>query len=95
MIGTWRDGTGSGNDDGGTAMTTTRHLVGLLLGAEEDWPQAFEALTTKLGAFRYRGQQHVLDTERVHIAPFNLRDPARQEIVIAGSPTGTTTRASG
>ena len=22
-----------------------RHLIGLLLGAEEDWPQAFEAIT--------------------------------------------------
>jgi hypothetical protein len=59
-----------------------RHLVGLLLGAEEDWPQAFEAITSRLGMFRYQGQEHVLDTERTHIAPFNLRDPARQEIVI-------------
>jgi hypothetical protein len=63
-------------------MTAQHHLVGLLLGAEEDWPQAFEALTRGLGAFRYRGEEHVLDTERVHIAPFNLRDRARQEIVI-------------
>ncbi len=63
-------------------MTSTHHLVGLLLGAEEDWPQAFEALTRFVGVFCYRGTNHVLDTERVHIAPFNLRDPARQEIVI-------------
>ncbi len=59
-----------------------RHLIGLLLGAEEDWPQAFEAITTRLGTFRYRDQDHALDTERTHIAPFNLRDPARQEVVI-------------
>ena len=32
--------------------------------------------------FRYRGQDHALDTERTHIAPFNLRDKARQEVVI-------------
>jgi hypothetical protein len=61
---------------------TSHHLVGLLLGAEEDWPQAFEALTSRLGAFRHAGTEHVLDTERVHISPFNLRDKARHEIVI-------------
>ena len=63
-------------------MTAQHHLVGLLLGAEEDWPQAFQAITRSVGAFRYRGTEHVLDTERVHIAPFNLRDKARHEVVI-------------
>ena len=63
-------------------MTSQHHLVGLLLGAEEDWPQAFEALTRAVGTFSYRGTDHVLDTERIHIAPFNLRDRARHEIVI-------------
>ena len=38
--------------------------------------------STRLGTFRYRDQDHALDTERVHIAPFNLRDPARHEVVI-------------
>src|ERR687897_3025302 len=61
---------------------TERHLIGLLLGAEVDWPQAFEAITRKLGVFRYQGADHVLDTERTHIAPFNLRDEARQQVVI-------------
>ncbi|CAA9302546.1 MAG: FIG00738105: hypothetical protein [uncultured Friedmanniella sp.] len=63
-------------------MTAQHHLVGLLLGAEEDWPQAFEAITRSVGAFRYRGTEHVIDTERVHIAPFNLRDKARHDVVI-------------
>ncbi len=63
-------------------MSTNRHLVGLLLGAEEDWPQAFEAIVGQLGVFSYRGDQHVIDTERVHISPFNLRDKARHEVVI-------------
>ena len=27
----------------------TDHLVGLLLGAEEDWPTAFQALARRLG----------------------------------------------
>ncbi|HSU37188.1 MAG TPA: hypothetical protein VLJ88_16145 [Propionibacteriaceae bacterium] len=63
-------------------MSTNRHLVGLLLGAEEDWPQAFEAISSQLGVFSYRGEQHAIDTERVHISPFNLRDKARHEVVI-------------
>jgi hypothetical protein len=63
-------------------MSVNRHLVGLLLGAEEDWPQAFEAISSRLGVFRYEGVDHVLDTERVHIHPFNLRDQARHQVVI-------------
>ena len=63
-------------------MSVNRHLVGLLLGAEEDWPQAFEAIAGRLDVFRYEGVDHVLDTERVRIHPFNLRDPARHQVVI-------------
>jgi hypothetical protein len=63
-------------------MSVNRHLVGLLLGAEEDWPQAFEAISNRVGVFRYEGADHVLDTERVHIHPFNLRDRARHQVVI-------------
>jgi hypothetical protein len=60
----------------------TRHLVGLLLGREEDWPRAFESLTRQLGVFEYAGERHVIDTERVLIQPFNLRDKARHDLVI-------------
>ena len=60
-------------------MSDTRHLIGLLLGAEEDWPRAFEAICRRMGIFEYAGARHVLDTERVHIAPFNLRDKARHD----------------
>ena len=63
-------------------MSDTRHLIGLLLGAEEDWPRAFEAIVERVGAFSYANQSHTLDTERVHISPFNLRDPARHTLVI-------------
>src|SRR4249919_635905 len=63
-------------------MSVNRHLVGLLLGAEEDWPQAFEAISSRVGVFRYAGVDHVLDTERVHIHPFNLRDRARHQVMI-------------
>jgi hypothetical protein len=63
-------------------MSVNRHLIGLLLGAEEDWPQAFEAIARRLGVYRYEGADHILDTERVRISPFNLRDHARQQVVI-------------
>jgi len=62
---------------------TTDHLVGLLLGAEEDWPSTFEALARRLGVLRAPdGRQHTLTTERMTIEPFNLRDKARHELVI-------------
>ena len=62
---------------------TTDHLVGLLLGAEEDWPSTFEALARRLGVLRAPdGSQHTLTTERLSIEPFNLRDRARHELVI-------------
>ena len=30
-------------------MAETTHLIGLLLGTEEDWPTAFETLVSRLG----------------------------------------------
>lgn len=59
-----------------------RHLVGLLLGMEEDWPRAFEEIVRRVGVFEHAGRSHQIDVERVHIAPFNLRDKARHELVI-------------
>ena len=62
---------------------TNDHLVGLLLGAEQDWPTAFEALAQRLGVVTGPdGNQHHLTTERVSIEPFNLRDKPRHELVI-------------
>jgi hypothetical protein len=63
-------------------VSEERHLVGLLLGAEEDWPRAFEEIAHRIGAFSYGGRSHILDTERVHISPFDLRDPVRHQVVI-------------
>src|SRR3954465_9970853 len=66
-----------------TPVTSQEHLIGLLLGAEEDWPTAFEALARRLGVLHdAQGRSHSLRTERVTIEPFNLRDTARQELVI-------------
>ena len=59
------------------------HLIGLLLGAEEDWPTTFEALARRLGVLRTPdGTEHRIATERVTIEPFNLRDKARQDLCI-------------
>ncbi|HQR79483.1 MAG TPA: hypothetical protein PLT68_04615 [Actinomycetota bacterium] len=64
--------------------TSTRsHLVGLLLGTENDWPTAFEALVRAVGSISDgRGVAHTIDTERVTIEPFNLRDRPRHALVI-------------
>ena len=58
------------------------HLVGLLLGTEEDWPRAFEQLTARLGTFEWRGGTHELATERVLNEPFDLRYRARYSLVL-------------
>ncbi len=65
-------------------MTETKtHLVGLLLGAEEDWPQAFEALLARVGPITTAdGTVHELTCERLTIEPFDLRQPVRTDLVI-------------
>jgi hypothetical protein len=63
--------------------TTRSHLVGLLLGTENDWPVAFESLVRALGPIPdAHGTNHEIVTERTTIEPFNLRDKPRQELVI-------------
>jgi hypothetical protein len=64
-------------------MSEQTHLIGLLLGTEDDWPRAFEELTRRLGPIvDSNGRTHRLDTERVSIEPFNLRDKPRHALVI-------------
>ncbi len=64
-------------------MTETTHLIGLLLGTEEDWPTAFETLVSRLGAVTdASGHRHRIATERVTIEPFDLRDRPQYELVI-------------
>ena len=58
------------------------HLVGLLLGAEQDWPQAFEAILRMVGPLSVDGTTHTLSSERLTIEPFELTDPARPDLVI-------------
>ena len=61
----------------------TTHTIGLLLGTEEDWPRAYETLVSRLGTVRAPdGSGHRLETERITIHPFDLRDKPRYELVI-------------
>ena len=64
-------------------MTSTRNLIGLLLGTEEDWPRAFEEILRRLGPVPgIGGTRHVFDCERITIEPFGLRDRPRYRLVI-------------
>ncbi len=67
----------------GLAPATATHLVGLLLGTEDDWPTAFEQLVRALGpVVDGHGVSHTLETERVTIEPFSLRSRPRHSLVI-------------
>jgi hypothetical protein len=64
-------------------LTASRHLIGLLLGTEEDWPKAFEEILRRLGPVAGPdGTRHAFDCERLTIEPFRLRDQPRYELVI-------------
>ena len=60
----------------------TRHLIGLLLGTEDDWPTAFEEILRRLGPVDGPGGSHAFDCERITIEPFSLRDKPRYNLVI-------------
>ena len=53
-------------------------LIGLLIGTEEDWPAAFEALVSRLGPV----EGHTLRTERIVNEPFDLRHKPAYSLVI-------------
>jgi len=64
-------------------MSEVEHIIGLLLGTEDDWPRAFEALVRRLGPVRDdAGTTHRIRTVRVTIEPFNLRYQPRHSLVI-------------
>jgi hypothetical protein len=58
------------------------HLIGLLLGAEEDWPRAFETILRMVGPVHTGDQVHTVSSERLTIEPFRLDDPVRTPLVI-------------
>jgi hypothetical protein len=63
-------------------VEVTTHLIGLLLGTEEDWSTAFERLAARVGPFAWRGAEHELAVERVTNEPFDLRYRPRYALVI-------------
>jgi len=60
----------------------SEHLIGLLLGTEDDWPRAFEALVEQLPPIEHGGERHTFRTERVANEPFDLRAKPRYALVI-------------
>ena len=59
------------------------HLIGLLLGTEEDWSAAFEALLRSAApVVEHGGERHEFTSERVTIEPFDLRMRPRHALVI-------------
>ena len=64
-------------------MADVEHTIGLLLGTEDDWPRAYEALLRRLGTVSDdAGRSHRIRSVRVTIEPFNLRDKPKHELVI-------------
>jgi hypothetical protein len=64
-------------------LTASRHLIGLLLGTELDWPKAFEEILRRVGPVEGTGgTRHSFDCERITIEPFSLRDQPRYNLVI-------------
>jgi hypothetical protein len=64
-------------------VADVQHTIGLLLGTEDDWPRAYEALLRRVGAIKDdNGRTHDMRAERVTIEPFNLRDDPKHSLVI-------------
>ena len=59
------------------------HVMGLLLGTEEDWPGAFEAIVHRYRPrIVYGGEEHTFATDRITIEPFSLRSRPRYALVV-------------
>ncbi|OJF13158.1 ATP-grasp domain-containing protein [Couchioplanes caeruleus] len=64
-------------------MADVEHTIGLLLGTEDDWPRAYEALLRRVGAITDgTGRTHRIRSVRVTIEPFNLRASPRHDLII-------------
>ncbi len=64
-------------------MADVEHTIGLLLGTEDDWPRAYEALLRRVGVITGDdGRTHRVRSVRVTIEPFRLRDKPRHDLVI-------------
>jgi hypothetical protein len=57
--------------------------IGLLIGDENDWPSALEALARRFtSTLKYRGQLHKINIERIRIHPFHLNASTTYNLVI-------------
>jgi hypothetical protein len=64
-------------------VADVEHTIGLLLGTEDDWPRAYEALLRRLGVITDdAGRTHRTRSVRVTVEPFNLRYKPQHELVI-------------
>ncbi|HEX7189771.1 MAG TPA: hypothetical protein VF423_16265 [Actinomycetes bacterium] len=64
-------------------MAETRHMIGLLLGTEDDWPRVFEHLVRRVGTVTDgSGTGHAYDVERITVEPFDLRAQPDYDLVI-------------
>jgi hypothetical protein len=64
-------------------VVDVEHTIGLLLGTEDDWPRAYQALLSRLGVVTDdQGREHRIRSVRVTIEPFNLRDKPQHDLVI-------------
>jgi hypothetical protein len=64
-------------------VADVEHTIGLLLGTEDDWPRAYEALLRRVGVIGGPdGKSHRVNSVRVTIEPFNLRDKPKHDLVI-------------
>jgi hypothetical protein len=63
-------------------VSERRHLIGLLLGTEDDWSTTFEWLVEQLPPIERGGETHTFETERITIEPFDLRAKPRHSLVI-------------
>jgi hypothetical protein len=64
-------------------VADVEHIIGLLLGTEDDWPRAYEALLRRLGVITTEdGRTHRTRSVRVTIEPFNLRYRPQHDLVI-------------
>ena len=64
-------------------MSDESHLLGLLLGTENDWPSVFEHLVRRLGRVEDgAGTGHSYDVERITVEPFDLRAEPSYDLVI-------------
>ena len=58
------------------------HLIGLLLGTEDDWPARVRSARQRLLPVEFGGETHTFRTERDFNEPFDLRAKPRYALVI-------------